>query len=207
MNFHDLDIDLPPADYDYLFKLVLVGDPNVGKSSFLAKLVNDNVSLIYIPTIGVDFHILKVSHAFQKIKLQIWDTAGQERFRPITTSYYRGSHAPIFDFDLTNRESFKNIEILFDRYKNENWREFKSLLLGNKADLVLERKVTFEEAKEFAQNRGMDYVEVSAINNNAEECKGVMKILIDRLLDGYPNMEDEVTKLKKDEFKYRLNCF
>ena len=204
----DFDIDLPPANYDYLFKLVVVGDANVGKSSFLARLVDNNVSLLYIPTIGVDFQILNVYHAFQKIKLQMWDTAGQERFRQITTSYYRGSMAPIFVFDLTNRESFKHMEIWFDRYKNESWkREFKSLLLGNKADLVLERKVTFEEAKEFAQNRGMDYVEVSAINNNAEECKGVMKILIDRLLDGYPNMEDEVTKLKKDEFKYRLNCF
>jgi len=96
------------------------------------------------------------------VKLQIWDTAGQERFRTITSSYYRGAHGIIVVFDVTNHETFSNVQKWLqeiDRYACENVHK---LLIGNKCDLVNDRKVTTEEAKDLADQLNLEYLETSA---------------------------------------------
>ena len=105
--------------YDLLFKIVIIGDSGVGKSSIINQYVNNFFSESYISTIGVDFMIkdIPITEVFntidlknKKIRLQIWDTAGQERFRTITTSYYRNVDGIILVYDITNISSFNDIK-------------------------------------------------------------------------------------------------
>ena len=97
-------------DYDYLFKLVLIGDSGVGKSCLLLRFADDSFTDSYISTIGVDFRFRTVTIDKKTVKLQIWDTAGQERFRTITSAYYRGAHGIIMVYDVTSEESFEHVE-------------------------------------------------------------------------------------------------
>eukprot|EP01121_Diplochlamys_sp_Union-15-3_P012129 TRINITY_DN35_c0_g1_i1.p1 TRINITY_DN35_c0_g1~~TRINITY_DN35_c0_g1_i1.p1 ORF type:complete len:207 (-),score=36.94 TRINITY_DN35_c0_g1_i1:26-646(-) len=156
--------------HDYLFKLLLIGDSGVGKSSLLLRFADNSFTDSFISTIGVDFKIRTLEVGGATVKLQIWDTAGQERFRTITSSYYRGAHGIIVVYDITNQETFNNVQKWLqeiDRYACENVHK---LLVGNKCDLVNERKVPFETAKEFADQLNLVFLETSAKNStNVEE--------------------------------------
>ena len=96
--------------YDYLFKLLLIGDSGVGKSSLLLRFSDDTYETNFNSTIGVDFKIKTVDLDDKVVKLQIWDTAGQERFRTITSSYYRGAHGIIVVYDVTELDTFNAVE-------------------------------------------------------------------------------------------------
>merc|ERR1712205_299380 len=138
------------SEYDYLFKLLLIGDSGVGKSCLLLRFADDTYTESYISTIGVDFKIRTIELDGKTIKLQIRDTAGQERFRTITSSYYRGAHGIIVVFDVTDQESFNNVKQWLqeiDRYACAN---VKKLLVNNKCDLASKRAVPTEQAAEFA---------------------------------------------------------
>jgi len=157
------------AEYDYLFKLLLIGDSGVGKSCLLLRFADDTYTESYISTIGVDFKIRTIDLDGKTIKLQIWDTAGQERFRTITSSYYRGAHGIIVVYDTTDIESFNNVKQWLheiDRYASDN---VNKLLVGNKSDLTSKRAVTFDQAKEFADSLGIEFVETSAKNSTNVE--------------------------------------
>jgi len=149
-------------DYDYLFKLVLIGDSGVGKSCLLLRFADDNFTDSYISTIGVDFRFRTVTIDKKTVKLQIWDTAGQERFRTITSAYYRGADGIIMVYDVTSAESFDHVEEWLsevDRYANENTQK---LLVGNKADLIEDKQVSEETAQRFADKLGIPFIETSA---------------------------------------------
>ena len=162
-------------EYDYLFKLLLIGNSSVGKSSLLFRFVENVWDDNFVPTIGVDFVILFFIIFFyflqklktlevngKKVKLQIWDTAGQERFKNITASYYRGGNGVLVVYDITDRDSFENLNSwLIEIEKNANKNVYK-LLIGNKCDLEDKRKVTYQEGKDFATSNGMQFIETSA---------------------------------------------
>ena len=99
-------------EYDYLFKLLLIGNSSVGKSSLLVRFVDDIWEENFVPTIGVDFKLKTLDVNGKKVKLQIWDTAGQERFKNITASYYRGGNGVLVVYDITDRDSFTNLTSL-----------------------------------------------------------------------------------------------
>lgn len=149
-------------EYDYLFKLLLIGDSGVGKSCLLLRFADDTYTESYISTIGVDFKIRTIELEGKTIKLQIWDTAGQERFRTITSSYYRGAHGIIVVYDITDQETFNNVKQWLqeiDRYACEN---VNKLLVGNKCDLTAKRAVETATAKEYADQLGIPFLETSA---------------------------------------------
>ena len=98
-------------DYDYLLKMLLIGDSGVGKSCLLLRFADDTYNNSYISTIGVDFKIKTFDMDNKIVKLQVWDTAGQDRFKAITTSFYRGAHGIIIVYDVTDRSTFNNIKI------------------------------------------------------------------------------------------------
>ena len=152
-------------EYDYLFKLLLIGNSNVGKSSLLLRFVDDIWNDTFVPTIGVDFKIKTFDIDEKKIKMQIWDTAGQERFKNIIASYYRGAHGILLIYDVTDKDSFKNLSNwIIEIEKNANKNVLK-LLIGNKTDLEDKRVITYNQGKEFADGYGLKYIETSAKKN------------------------------------------
>lgn len=96
--------------YDFLVKIVLIGDSAVGKTNILLRYVNEEYKMTHISTIGVDFKIKTVNIEGVKIKMQIWDTAGQERFRTMTETYYKGAAGVVLVYSITDRKTFNNIE-------------------------------------------------------------------------------------------------
>ena len=152
-------------EYDYILKLLLIGNSSVGKSSLLFRFVENVWDDSFVPTIGVDFKLKTLEVNGKKVKLQIWDTAGQERFKNITASYYRGGNGVLVVYDITERESFDNLTSwLIEIEKNANKNVYK-LLIGNKCDLEDKRKVTYQEGKDFAESNGMKFIETSAKDN------------------------------------------
>jgi Ras-related protein Rab-1A len=149
-------------EYDYLFKLIIIGDSGIGKSSLLNRFADNIYTDSYISTIGVDFKIRTLEVDGRVIKLQIWDTAGQERFRTITSSYYRGAHGIMLVFDITNPDTFQNLTQWLKEVDNYAKEDVRKILVGTKSDLADKRKVAYADAVEYAKDNGMDYVETSS---------------------------------------------
>jgi len=149
-------------DYDYIFKIVIIGDSGVGKSCMLLRFADNEFTDSYISTIGVDFKIKTLNVGGTRVKLQIWDTAGQDRFRTITSSYYRHAHGIIIVYDVTDEHTFENIQKWLEeitRYAPDN---VAKLIVGNKCDLESERVVKFEDGKQMAESFGIPFIETSA---------------------------------------------
>ena len=150
------------VEYDYLFKVLLIGDSGVGKSALLTRFTDRTFTESYMITIGVDFKIQTIKLDDKIIKLQLWDTAGQERFRTITSAYYRGANGIIIVFDLSDKETFDHVKIWMAEIENYS-NDVKLMLIGNKNDIEgSKRQVSYEDAKEFADKLGISYIETSA---------------------------------------------
>lgn len=152
-------------DYDYLFKILLIGDSGCGKSSILSRFCDDKFDYHFMSTIGVDFKIKNLTINDTNIKLQIWDTAGQERFRTITGSYYRSAIGIIIVFDLTDRKSFDNVKYWLQEVDKYAPLDVKKLLIGNKSDLIEERQITQDDITELLYKNRLSYIETSAKDN------------------------------------------
>ncbi|XP_037052437.1 ras-related protein Rab-35 [Bradysia coprophila] len=196
-------------DYDHLFKLLIIGDSGVGKSSLLIRFSDNTFSGNYITTIGVDFKIRTVLINGQRVKLQIWDTAGQERFRTITSTYYRGTHGVIIVYDVTNGESFANVKRWLQEIEH-NCDVVNKILVGNKNDDPNRKVVITEDAQRFAKQMDIQLFETSAKDNiNVEEMFLTIteKVLRHKLQQNAQNSEpnDKVT-LKKSHGKKKSKC-
>uniref|UniRef100_A0A8D0BG95 Uncharacterized protein n=1 Tax=Salvator merianae TaxID=96440 RepID=A0A8D0BG95_SALMN len=160
------------SPWHYQFRIIMLGDSTVGKSSLLKRYSEGVFHESMNQTVGVDFyvHFMEIE-AGLRVKLQFWDTAGQERFRSVTRSYYRNSAGGMLMFDLTNRASFESIrnwhQEVVDTVKPH---QVVFLLVGHKSDLEVERKVGHKEAEKLASSLGAKYIETSAkSNSNVEE--------------------------------------
>merc|ERR1712115_700669 len=164
----------PPAGgkqaYDYLIKLLLIGDSGVGKSCLLLRFSDDSFTPSFITTIGIDFKIRTIELDGKRVKLQIWDTAGQERFRTITTAYYRGAMGIMLVYDITNEKSFDNIKNWIRNIEEHASADVEKMILGNKCDMNDRRQVSKERGEELAIEYGIKFMETSAkASINVEE--------------------------------------
>ncbi|XP_005093960.1 ras-related protein Rab-35 isoform X1 [Aplysia californica] len=178
-------------EYDHLFKLLIIGDSGVGKSSLLLRFADNVFSGTYITTIGVDFKIRTIDVNGERVKLQIWDTAGQERFRTITSTYYRGTHGVLVVYDVTSGESFANVQRWLHEI-DQNCDVVNRILVGNKDDDPDRKVVLTQDAERFAERMQIQLFETSAKENkNVEE----MFLAITRLvLDTKKKQQQAVQK-------------
>ena len=184
-------------NYDFIFKVLLLGNSDVGKSSLLLRYVDSVWSDTFVPTIGVDFKVKTIDIDGKKVKLQIWDTAGQERFRTVVSTYFRGAHGIFLIYDITNRDSFKNLENwLIEIEKNASENVLK-ILIGNKNDLEDERDISPDEGKAFANRNGMQFIETSAkMNTNVNEAFETLGKL---MIEFNSQQKQAMTQDKKDK--------
>jgi Ras-related protein Rab-11A len=152
-------------DYDHLFKVVLVGDSAVGKSNLLSRFTRDEFTLDCKSTIGVEFATKTVMVDDKHIKAQIWDTAGQERYRAITSTYYRGAVGALMVYDITNAETFKNLDKWLNEVKEHAPTHVIVMLVGNKLDLDFRRQVTKDEAVAYSKANSLSFIETSALDS------------------------------------------
>eukprot|EP00276_Gloeochaete_wittrockiana_P005754 CAMPEP_0184660138 /NCGR_PEP_ID=MMETSP0308-20130426/32593_1 /TAXON_ID=38269 /ORGANISM="Gloeochaete witrockiana, Strain SAG 46.84" /LENGTH=214 /DNA_ID=CAMNT_0027100501 /DNA_START=107 /DNA_END=751 /DNA_ORIENTATION=+ len=153
------------SQYDYLIKLLLIGDSGVGKSCLLLRFSDDAFTPSFITTIGIDFKIRTIELDGKKIKLQIWDTAGQERFRTITTAYYRGAMGILLVYDVTDEKSFSNIRNWIRNIEQHATESVSKMLIGNKCDMAEKRVVTPEQGQSLADEYHIPFMETSAKNS------------------------------------------
>ncbi|KAI9255815.1 GTP-binding protein [Phascolomyces articulosus] len=152
-------------DYDYLFKIVIIGDSGTGKSCLLSRFTNDEFSLESKSTIGVEFATKTMPIDGHQIKAQIWDTSGQERYRAITGAYYRGAVGALLVYDITRKSSFENVDHWLKELREHADNNITLMLVGNKSDLAESgRQVSVDAAKEYASDSEMLFFETSALN-------------------------------------------
>jgi len=151
-----------PYNYSYIFKFIIIGDMGVGKSCLLQQFTEKKFMSDCPHTIGVEFGTRIIEVQGQKIKLQVWDTAGQERFRAVTRSYYRGAAGALLVYDVTRRSTYNHLSSWLTDARNLTNPNTVIFLIGNKSDLEAQRDVSFEEARAFADENGLHFVETSA---------------------------------------------
>ncbi|XP_006626642.1 ras-related protein Rab-27B [Lepisosteus oculatus] len=175
------------GDYDYLIKLLALGDSGVGKTTFLYRYTDNKFNPRFITTVGIDFREKRVVYSTSgpngttgktfKVHLQLWDTAGQERFRSLTTAFFRDAMGFLLMFDLTSQQSFLNVRNWMSQLQANAYCENPDIVLvGNKSDLSDQREVQEKQAKELAEKYGIPYFETSAATGS-EVDKAVITLL------------------------------
>lgn len=190
------------SSHDYSFKILIIGDSGVGKSSLLVSFISNHVDDLS-PTIGVDFKIKHLTINGNKLKLTIWDTAGQEKFRTLTSSYFRNAQGIILVYDVTQRETFTNLSEVWAKeielYSTN--QDCVKMLVANKVDKESERVVTKEEGIAFAKEYRCFFLECSAKTRaNVEEC---FRELAHKILEVPSLLEEGSTIVKKNFLKQK----
>ena len=156
-------------EYDYLFKIVLIGDSGVGKSNLLSRFTRNEFDLESRTTIGVEFATRSIPVENKTVKAQIWDTAGQERFRAITNAYYRGAVGALLVYDIAKHMTYESVERWLKELKDHADANIVVMLVGNKCDLRHLRAVPTEEAQAFAEKNELIFIETSALDSTNVE--------------------------------------
>ena len=140
------------TETDLVYKILLLGDSEVGKSCFLMRYADDVFVDNYITTIGLDYKLKYITlDSGETIKVQLWDTAGQDRYRTIAKNYYKGSHGILLLYDITKVNSFENIREWIKDIREEVYEKTIIFLIGNKNDKVNERAISTEQGQKLAE--------------------------------------------------------
>ncbi|XP_044528313.1 ras-related protein Rab-3A [Gracilinanus agilis] len=186
-------------NFDYMFKILIIGNSSVGKTSFLFRYADDSFTPAFVSTVGIDFKVKTIYRNEKRIKLQIWDTAGQERYRTITTAYYRGAMGFILMYDITNEESFNAVQDWSTQIKTYSWDNAQVLLVGNKCDMEDERIVSSERGRQLAEHLGFEFFEASAKDNiNVKQTfERLVDIICEKMSESLDTADPAVTGAKQ----------
>ena len=155
---------------DLTYKTIVIGDSGVGKSCLTVQAVHNKFEELYRATVGFEFMSFNIRINKVVIKLQIWDTCGQEVYKSLITGLYRNSSLAIIIYSVTNKNSFQHVENWIKELKLNSSKNIKIILVGNKCDLVSERKISYQEGENLKKKHKLDYfLEASAkTGNNAK---------------------------------------
>ena len=167
--------------YDFIFKIVLIGDSGVGKTNILSRYLTNQFSASTQPTVGVEFGSKIIKKGEKLIKLQIWDTAGQERYKSITSAYYKGAKGAFVVYDISRKSTFDTVDKWINELKNNGSEDVFILLVGNKSDLNDQREISEEEVKKKAEVYNIAFCETSALKGNNIEF--AFESLIDKITE------------------------
>ena len=176
--------NMAAASWDYLFKIIIIGDSFAGKSSILSQYCDEGVSPSFVTTIGLDFKVKTVTVQGKRVRLQVWDTAGQERFRTLTKNYYRKAMGAILAYDVSDRRSFTHVAewmVELQQHTSHN-PAMVPVIVGNKVDLA-DRKVQTDEGRQLAARCKCKFFETSAKDNI-----GITQLFDSLLNDMYTNL-------------------
>ncbi|XP_012223053.1 ras-related protein Rab-27A [Linepithema humile] len=182
-------------NYDYLIKLLALGNSGVGKTSFLCQYTDGTFNSRFVSTVGIDFKEKRVVYRTengrsQRVHLQLWDTAGQERFRSLTTAFYRDSMGFLLIFDLTNELSFLEVRDWLEQLRTHAYCDDPDIVLcGNKSDLEAKRVISEHKARDLAERHGLVYLETSAATG--QNVERAVEILLDRVMRRMEAMVDK----------------
>ena len=192
-------MSLSAINFNYLFKYIIIGDAAVGKSNILLRYVHGQFKDEYQLTIGVEFGAKNIDIKNKIYRIQIWDTAGQESFRSITRAYYKNSVCALVVYDITNKDSFKNILNWIQDCKNQSPKTIFMVLVGNKSDLNDKREVSYDDGKDLAEKNNMLFFETSAKNgDNIEEIFGnSAQEIAKKIEDGYYDLDSDSCGIKQ----------
>ncbi|CAG2167851.1 unnamed protein product [Oppiella nova] len=190
------------APFDYQFRLILIGDSTVGKSTLLRVFTDSSFTTWSDPTVGVDFFakIITIRNGRVRIKLQLWDTAGQEKFRSITRSYYRNSVGALLLYDMTRRHTFDHlVDWLFEARRHIEPNRAVYQIVSCKSDMLDDREVTGEEGKAFADFYRINFIETSAKDryNVDEAFRSIAEEIYDKVESGVFEVEEGWDGIKK----------
>ncbi|KAK9860641.1 hypothetical protein MYU51_005761 [Penicillium brevicompactum] len=165
----EYDVTSPPRDdprprLSIRPPLVLIGDSGVGKSNLLSRFTRNEFNLDSKSTIGVEFATRSIQVDSKTIKAQIWDTAGQERYRAITSAYYRGAVGALLVYDISKHQTYENVTRWLKELRDHADSNIVIMLVGNKSDLRHLRAVPTDEAKQFASENNLSFIETSALD-------------------------------------------
>ena len=167
----------------------MIGDTSVGKSCLLTRFADDQFTDNYVTTIGVDFRFKTMIVMDKIVKVQVWDTAGQERYRSITNAYYRGAEGILVVFDLTNKESFNNIQNWIKEVTIYTGEDVIFMCLGNKSDL--KKEISKSSIDDFKKKTNLEIFNVSAKSGDGVE--DAFKHIIELLIKKNMVKNDETT--------------
>ena len=189
--------------YDYMFRYIIVGDSNVGKSCLLLQFTDNKFRQNHEATIGVEFGGKTIEINNKKIKIQIWDTAGQEIYQAITRGYYKGATGAFVVYDITRKETFEHVEKWLEDVRTNASKDIQVILIGNKKDLESERIISFDEGSALAEKHNILFLETSAKTSfNVKEAfvKSAEKILESILKTGFdPNKNNQNVKISNKD--------
>ena len=177
------------SSFDYLLKIIIVGDSTVGKSNFLFRFVDDKFSRVYQTTVGIDTKskICTLPKLKKNVKLQLWDTAGQERYMSLNKIFFQKVQGIILMYDITQRDTFDNLS-KWIKLINETTYKVPVILVGNKIDIEEERIIREEEGKNFANENGYLFCETSALSG--KNVNNVFYELSEKIISTFENSFD-----------------
>ena len=153
-------------EYEMMIKVILIGDSGVGKTNIMSKFLKNQFLEDSKATVGVEFGSKLFIQQGHKIKAQIWDTAGQEKYKAITSAYYKGSKGALVIYDITQKETFANIEKWVNDLKCKGDPKITVIIIGNKNDLEEKRQISKEQGEEKAKSFGCAFLETSAFSGD-----------------------------------------
>ena len=188
--------------FDIKFKILVLGESTSNKTSLIRRYTKDQFGGIYLNTVGIDFQDKLIQIEDKKVKLQIWDTAGQERFRNVAKNYFQNTQGFVLVYNITDRRSFEKLSFWLEQIKLNASEKVKIVLVGNNCDLANERKVSIEEAEEFAKKNNMKFFEASPKEGtNVNELFYYLANEIYQEGKPFDKKEEKTLKLSKDTKK------